>query len=202
MIRFALDRSITGAESLLLRRDFSVNKKPVRIETKIEAPILELLAEARTATRCRNMRAVVQRVSQAQVAAGEGYREAIGKIGSGLCVLLGVRKDDTEENAETLARKVAALRIFSDQHGKLNLSISETRGEVLVVSQFTLYGDCRKGNRPSFAEAAPPAQAERLYEYFVAQLRAAGLTVATGQFQATMRVSLVNDGPVTLVLEN
>ncbi|HEX2227015.1 MAG TPA: D-aminoacyl-tRNA deacylase [Candidatus Binatia bacterium] len=148
------------------------------------------------------MRAVIQRVSEAQVAAAEGYQEAIGKIGPGLCVLLGVSKDDTEENAETLARKVAALRIFSDEEGKLNRSVSETRGEVLVVSQFTLYGDCRKGNRPSFAEAAPPAQAERLYDYFVAQLRAAGLTVATGQFQTTMRVSLVNDGPVTFVLEN
>jgi D-aminoacyl-tRNA deacylase len=148
------------------------------------------------------MRAVVQRVSEAQVAAGEGYQDAIGKIGPGLCVLLGVGKDDTEQNAETLSNKIAALRIFSDQQGKLNRSVSQIGGEILVVSQFTLYGDCRKGNRPSFAEAAPPTQAERLYQYFVAQLRAAGLKVSTGQFQATMTVSLVNDGPVTLVLEN
>jgi D-tyrosyl-tRNA(Tyr) deacylase len=148
------------------------------------------------------MRAVIQRVAEAQVTAGEDFKEVTGKIGPGLCVFLGIGKDDTEENAESLARKIAGLRIFQDEQGKLNRSISEIRGEVLVISQFTLYGDCRKGNRPSFTEAASPAQAQKLYEYFVAQLRAAGLRTSTGRFQAAMKVSLVNDGPVTLVIEN
>lgn len=148
------------------------------------------------------MRAVIQRVTEAQVTAGEDFKEVTGKIGPGLCVLLGIGKDDTEADAESLARKVAGLRIFEDEQGKLNRSVSELRGEVLVVSQFTLYGDCRKGNRPSFTEAAPPLQAERLYEHFVARLRAAGLRISTGRFQAAMKVSLVNDGPVTLVVEN
>jgi D-tyrosyl-tRNA(Tyr) deacylase len=148
------------------------------------------------------MRAVIQRVTEAQVTVGEDEEEIVGRIGPGLCVLLGVHKDDDESNAETLARKIGSLRIFGDAQGKLNYSLSETRAEVLVVSQFTLYGDCRKGNRPSFTAAAQPAKAERLYEYFVAQLRARGLRVATGSFQATMRVALVNHGPVTLVLES
>lgn len=133
---------------------------------------------------------------------GKGEEEVVGRIGPGLCVLLGVHKDDDESNAETLARKIASLRVFGDAQGKLNCSLSETGGEVLVVSQFTLYGDCRKGNRPSFSAAAQPAKAERLYEFFVARLRAAGLKVATGSFQVTMRVALVNHGPVTLVLES
>jgi D-tyrosyl-tRNA(Tyr) deacylase len=148
------------------------------------------------------MRAVIQRVMEAQVTVGEGSSQAVGRIGPGLCILLGVGKDDDESNAQSLAKKIGALRIFADDRGKLNCSVSEIHGEVLVVSQFTLYGDCRKGNRPSFSEAAPPAQAERLYEFFIARLRAAGLRVATGRFQATMNLALVNHGPVTLILEN
>jgi D-tyrosyl-tRNA(Tyr) deacylase len=148
------------------------------------------------------MRAVIQRVTEAQVTVGEGGEEIVGKIGPGLCILLGVGKDDDESNAETLARKITNLRIFEDEQGKLNRAVSETHGEVLVVSQFTLYGDCRKGNRPSFSAAASPADAERLYEFFVARLRAAGLAVATGRFQAAMSVALVNRGPVTLILES
>jgi D-aminoacyl-tRNA deacylase len=145
------------------------------------------------------MRAVIQRVTQAQVTAGI---DIVGEIGPGLCILLGIGKGDGEHNAENLARKVGSLRIFEDEQGKLNRSVSETHGEVLVISQFTLYGDCRQGNRPSFSEAAAPADAQRLYEFFVAQLRAAGLAVATGRFQAAMSVALVNDGPVTLILES
>jgi len=148
------------------------------------------------------MRAVIQRVSQAQVTVGKEAKEVVGAIGPGLCILVAVSKDDGESNAKSLAQKIAALRIFPDAQDKLNRSISDTGGEVLVVSQFTLYGDCRKGNRPSFSEAAAPAIAERLYEHFVARLRDAGLRVATGRFQAAMRVSLINDGPVTLILES
>jgi D-tyrosyl-tRNA(Tyr) deacylase len=148
------------------------------------------------------MRAVIQRVSQAQVTQGEAQEEVLGRIGAGLCILLAVHKSDEENHAERLAKKIASLRIFPDQHGKLNCSVNDTQGEVLVVSQFTLYGDCRKGNRPSFSEAASPAKAERLYEFFVAQLRGAGLRVATGRFQASMSVALVNHGPVTLILES
>jgi D-tyrosyl-tRNA(Tyr) deacylase len=147
------------------------------------------------------MRAVIQRVAQAQVTVADG-KEVVGKIGPGLCILLGVAKNDGERNAESLARKVSGLRIFEDDQGKLNRSLIETGGEALVVSQFTLYGDCGKGNRPSFSAAAPPAEAKRLYEYFVARLRAAGLAVATGRFQADMQVALVNDGPVTLIVES
>jgi len=148
------------------------------------------------------MRAVLQRVTQAQVTVGEGGEDVVSKIGPGLCILLGIGKGDGERNAESLARKVGRLRIFADDQGKLNRSVSDTHGEVLVVSQFTLYGDCRNGNRPSFSEAAAPADAQRLYEFFVAQLRSAGLAVATGRFQAAMSVALVNDGPVTLILES
>ncbi len=145
------------------------------------------------------MRAVIQRVTGARVTVGN---EIIGKIGAGLCVLLGVSKTDGVHDAEILARKISQLRIFNDEQGKLNRSVIDTHGEVLVISQFTLYGDCRKGNRPSFSEAAPPAEAERLYEYLVAQMRAKGLSVATGCFQAAMNVALENDGPVTLILES
>ena len=148
------------------------------------------------------MRAVIQRVSEAQVTAGQNCAEIVAKIGPGLCILLGIGKEDTEDNARGLARKIAGLRIFEDQHGKLNLSLGEVGGEALVVSQFTLYGDCRRGNRPSFSEAAPPVRAKGLYESFVAYLRSAGLRTATGRFQSAMKVSLVNDGPVTLVLES
>ena len=145
------------------------------------------------------MRAVIQRVSRAEVrVAGE----PVGRIGPGLCVFLGIGKTDGQANVDQLADKIKNLRIFEDENGKMNLSVEEVREEVLVVSQFTLYGDCRKGNRPSFSNAAPPDQAEQLYEYFVRRLRGAGLTVATGQFKARMNVTLINDGPVTLIVES
>jgi D-tyrosyl-tRNA(Tyr) deacylase len=145
------------------------------------------------------VRAVVQRVAEARVSEG---RETIGQIGPGLCILLGVSKQDAEKNADALADKIKNLRIFDDDQGKMNRAVDDCGGEVLVISQFTLYGDCRKGNRPSFTDAAPAETADRLYQYFSDRLRAAGLKVATGRFQAHMRVSLVNDGPVTFVLEN
>jgi D-tyrosyl-tRNA(Tyr) deacylase len=145
------------------------------------------------------VRAVVQRVAEAHVNVG---REAVGQIGSGLCIFLGVGKQDDEKNADALADKIKNLRIFEDDEGKMNRVIGDCGGEVLVISQFTLYGDCRKGNRPSFTDAAPAEIADRLYQYFIDRLRAAGLKVATGRFQAHMRVALVNDGPVTFVLEN
>lgn len=145
------------------------------------------------------MRAVVQRVSQARVTAG-GRR--VGEIGPGLCVFLGVGKTDDERNAQLLADKISSLRIFADEQGKMNRSVIDTGGEVLLISQFTLYADCRRGNRPSFSDAAAPADAERLYRHFAARLGALGVTIATGQFQAHMEVALVNDGPVTICLEN
>jgi D-tyrosyl-tRNA(Tyr) deacylase len=145
------------------------------------------------------VRAVVQRVAEARVNVG---RETVGQIGPGLCILLGVGKQDDEKNAAALADKIKNLRIFEDDQGKMNRAIGDCGGEVLLISQFTLYGDCRKGNRPSFTDAAPAETADRLYQYFTDRLRAAGLKVATGRFQAYMRVGLVNDGPVTFVLEN
>jgi len=144
------------------------------------------------------MRAVIQRVSLAEVkVAGE----PVGRIGHGLCVFLGIGKNDGESNADHLAEKIKNLRIFEDENGKMNRSAEEAREEILVVSQFTLYGDCRKGNRPSFSDAAPPDAAERLYEYFVQRLRGAGLRVETGQFKARMDVTLTNHGPVTFIVE-
>ncbi len=145
------------------------------------------------------MRAVIQRVTASDV---QVDHEIVGRIGSGLLVLLGISRSDEQKDADYLADKVVHLRIFEDDEGKMNRSLLETRGEVLVVSQFTLLGDCRKGRRPSFVEAALPERAEQLYEYFVDQLRLKGTTVSTGQFQAKMAVSLVNDGPVTLILES
>jgi D-tyrosyl-tRNA(Tyr) deacylase len=145
------------------------------------------------------VKAVIQRVSRAEVSVAG---EPVGRIGHGLCVFLGIGKDDGKSNADHLAEKIKNLRIFEDENGKMNRSVEEVREEVLVVSQFTLYGDCRKGNRPSFSDAAPPDQAEKLYEYFVRQLRGAGLTVTTGQFKARMDVNLINDGPVTFIVEN
>jgi len=127
--------------------------------------------------------------------------QIVGQIGAGLCVFLGVGKADDESKAGFLADKLSRLRIFEDEQGKMNRSVIDAGGEILVVSQFTLYGDCDKGNRPSFTDAAPAIQAERLYGYFVERLRALGLRVATGQFQAKMAVSLTNDGPVTFILE-
>ena len=128
--------------------------------------------------------------------------QIIDRIGPGLCILVGIGKDDNPTKAAALAEKVKNLRIFEDELGKMNRSVSDAGGAILVVSQFTLYADCRKGNRPSFTDAAPPAMAEQLYKVFAQQLRQAGIGVATGQFQAHMQVTLVNDGPVTVVLEN
>jgi len=145
------------------------------------------------------MRAVVQRVSRASVTV-EG--KVAGSIGRGLLVLLGVGKGDSEQDAGYLAAKTAGLRIFADQAGKMNLSAVESGAAAMVVSQFTLYGDCRKGRRPSFEEAAAPELAVSLYERFVEELRALGLQVETGVFQAMMEVELVNDGPVTLLLDS
>jgi D-tyrosyl-tRNA(Tyr) deacylase len=144
------------------------------------------------------MRAVVQRVSRAGVTV-DG--EVVGSVGRGLLVLLGVGPADTEDGARWLADKVVGLRIFPDDQGKMNRDVSETGGGVLVVSQFTLYGDCRKGRRPSFVGAAPPELAEPLYEAFVAAVRAQGVPAATGRFGAMMQVELVNDGPVTLLVD-
>jgi D-tyrosyl-tRNA(Tyr) deacylase len=144
------------------------------------------------------VKAVIQRVSRAAVSVAG---EPVGRIGPGLCIFLGIGKDDSQSNADHLVEKIRHLRIFEDAQGKMNRSVEDVQQEILVVSQFTLYGDCRKGNRPSFSDAASPAQAEKLYEYFVRQLRGGGLTVATGQFQARMEVALTNDGPVTLILE-
>jgi D-tyrosyl-tRNA(Tyr) deacylase len=144
------------------------------------------------------MRAVVQRVRQASVSANN---EVVGAIGPGLVVLLGVKSDDGEAEARWLAHKVANLRVFADEQGKMNLSALDVGGAVLAVSQFTLYGDVRKGFRPSFTDAAPPEVAEPLVDFFVQRLREEGLHVETGVFQAMMLVEIHNDGPVTIVLE-
>jgi D-aminoacyl-tRNA deacylase len=143
------------------------------------------------------VRAVVQRVSEARVRVGE---EVVGEIGAGLCVLLGVARDDSAEEAARLAGKVAKLRIFENEEGKFDRSVLDAGGAALVVSQFTLIADTAKGNRPSFSAAAPPEEAERLYESFCAALRETGVRVETGRFGARMAVELANDGPVTLLL--
>ncbi len=145
------------------------------------------------------MRAVVQRVSRARVTING---EMAGEIEQGLLVLLGVGKDDAESDAHYLASKITALRVFDDQNGKINLALAEVGGAALAVSQFTLYGDVAKGNRPSFHAAAPPERANQLYEYFVERIRAAGLRCETGRFRETMQVELVNDGPVTILLDS
>jgi len=145
------------------------------------------------------MRAVVQRVSESSVTV-DG--EVVGSIGPGLMVLLGVTHEDTEKEADYLADKIINLRIFSDDAGKMNRSLRDTEGEMLVVSQFTLYGDCRKGRRPSFIQAAGPDKGNALYEYFVKKVRDNGVATATGRFGAMMDVSLINDGPVTLIVES
>lgn len=144
------------------------------------------------------MRAVVQRVKRAEVRV-DG--KVVGRIGAGLLVLVGVGKEDNEESGNLLAEKIANLRAFDDEQGRMNRSLLETRGDVLCVSQFTLYGDCRKGRRPSFDLAAAPQDARPLYEAFLSSLRALGVAVQAGQFQARMDVELVNDGPVTLLLD-
>lgn len=145
------------------------------------------------------MRAVVQRVKSGAVSVRD---EIVGLIGKGLVVLLGVGRADQEEDARYLAEKVVNLRIFEDEAGKLNLSLLDISGEILAVSQFTLYGDCRHGRRPSFTEAAVPEEAQILYELFVRFCREQGVTVYTGIFQAEMMVSLENDGPVTMLLDS
>ncbi|OGX39212.1 MAG: D-tyrosyl-tRNA(Tyr) deacylase [Omnitrophica WOR_2 bacterium RIFCSPHIGHO2_02_FULL_52_10] len=145
------------------------------------------------------MKVVVQRVSQAEVRV-DG--EVVGRIGRGMLVFVGVGKGDTEEDAVYLAQKVAQIRIFEDANGKMNLSLSEIGAQILVVSQFTLYGDCRKGRRPSFDGAAEPQKGEKLYSRFVQELRGQNIKVETGKFRAMMDVALTNDGPVTFILDS
>lgn len=145
------------------------------------------------------MRAVVQRVSRAKVTV-EG--EVTGEIGTGLLILLGVSEDDTQDDAAYLAEKIVGLRIFPDDEGKMNRSLAEVSGGMLVVSQFTLLGDCRKGRRPSFIKAARPEMADSLYQFFVAEVQGRGIKTATGRFQTHMDVELVNDGPVTLLIDS
>jgi len=145
------------------------------------------------------MRAVVQRVSRAKVTVNNWV---VGEIGTGLLVLLGVGGSDTDADVSYLAEKIAGLRVFEDQDGKMNLSVVDVGGSVLAVSQFTLYGDVRRGKRPSFDAAAPPESARRLYELFVERIRATGLRCETGRFQEMMQVELVNEGPVTILLDS
>jgi D-aminoacyl-tRNA deacylase len=145
------------------------------------------------------MRAAIQRVSRCRVTVDGNI---VGEIGAGFLVLLGVSKTDNEAAADYLVKKIIGLRIFEDAEGKMNLSVQDSGGAVLVVSQFTLYGDVRRGKRPSFDAAARPEEAKRLYEYFVDKIRAAGLRCETGQFQAMMEVELVNSGPVTILLDS
>jgi len=145
------------------------------------------------------MRAIVQRVTKASVTVEDAI---VGAIGSGLLVLLGVSKSDTTASADYIVEKLLGLRIFEDQGGRMNLSVREVGGAALVVSQFTLYGDVRRGKRPSFDDAARPEQARELYEYVVAKIREQGVDCSTGEFQAMMHVSLVNDGPVTILVDS
>jgi D-tyrosyl-tRNA(Tyr) deacylase len=145
------------------------------------------------------LRLVVQRVKQASVRIEQ---ETVGEIGPGLLVFLGVGQDDTKEDVSYLVEKVLHLRIFADGQSRFNLSLTDIQGSLLIVSQFTLWGDCRKGRRPSFSHSAPPEKAEPLYNLFVRKAKEAGLTVASGRFQAMMEVHLINDGPVTLLLDS
>ena len=145
------------------------------------------------------MKALLQRVTRASVSIDN---EEVGRIGQGLVVFLGVANGDTEKDAQYLADKMTNLRIFADEEGKLNLSALDINGELLLVSQFTLLADTRKGRRPSFIGAAPPARAEELFEYFIGQVRATGLKVETGRFQAYMQVEIHNDGPVTILVDS
>jgi D-tyrosyl-tRNA(Tyr) deacylase len=145
------------------------------------------------------MRAVVQRVTEARV---EVAGNIVGEIGAGLLVLLAVARDDTGSDADYLAEKINNLRVFDDDQGKMNLSLLETGGAMLVVSQFTLYGDVRRGRRPSYSDAAEPEKANELYEYFVERVRSFGVKVETGVFQAMMKVRLTNDGPATILLDS
>jgi len=145
------------------------------------------------------MRAVVQRVKEGSV---EIKNKEIGRINQGLVILLGIGQDDNEKNAEYLVGKIINLRIFEDKEEKMNLSVKDINGQILVISQFTLYGDCKKGRRPSFISAALPEKAEKLYEYFVRCIKNYGLKVETGEFQAMMLVKIYNDGPVTILLDS
>jgi len=147
----------------------------------------------------KTMRAVIQRVSKASVEVSD---EVVGEIGAGFLVLLGVARDDSNADADYLAEKTVNLRVFDDAEGKMNRSLLETGGAMLVVSQFTLFGDVRRGRRPSYSDAAEPTKANELYEYFVERVRSFGLRVETGVFQAMMKVSLTNDGPVTILLDS
>lgn len=144
------------------------------------------------------MKIVIQRVTNAQV---EVDKKVVGKIGKGFLVLLGVTHEDTKENADYLVKKLCKLRVFSDENDKMNLSLKEVNGELLIVSQFTLYANCKDGNRPSFVEAAKPEQANELYEYFCNECEKNDIKVEKGIFGADMKVSLLNDGPVTIVIE-
>jgi D-tyrosyl-tRNA(Tyr) deacylase len=145
------------------------------------------------------MKLVVQRVKNANVSIENNI---VGKINQGFVVLLGVSNEDTKENADYLVKKLLNLRVFSDNDDKMNLSIKDIEGELLIVSQFTLYANCKKGNRPSFIEAAKPEYAKPLYEYFINECRKENLNVQTGEFGADMQIELINDGPVTILLEN
>jgi D-tyrosyl-tRNA(Tyr) deacylase len=145
------------------------------------------------------MKAVIQRVKEAKVNVGQ---EAVARIGKGILIFLGIGKNDTEENAARLAKKISELRIFEDAQGKMNLSVQDIKGEILVVPQFTLYADCWDGRRPSFDPCAEPKKAEQLYNFFIAELMKTGLVVKQGKFAAKMEVILTNDGPVTFILEN
>lgn len=144
------------------------------------------------------MKIVIQRVTNAQV---EVDKKVVGKIGKGFLVLLGVTHEDTKENADYLVKKLWKLRVFSDENDKMNLSLKDVNGELLIVSQFTLYANCKDGNRPSFVEAAKPEQANELYEYFCSECKKNDIKVEKGIFGADMKVSLLNDGPVTIVIE-
>ena len=144
------------------------------------------------------MKLVVQRVKQAEVKVKEN---SVGKIEKGFLILLGVTHEDAKENVDKLVKKVCGLRVFEDQNGKMNLSIKDIGGELLIVSQFTLYADTKKGNRPSFVKAAAPEKANELYEYFISECKKNGIKLETGEFGAHMEVSLVNDGPVTIIIE-
>ncbi len=144
------------------------------------------------------MKLVVQRVKQAEV---KVKGNSVGKIEKGFLILLGVTHEDAKENVDKLVKKVCGLRVFEDQNGKMNLSIKDIGGELLIVSQFTLYADTKKGNRPSFVKAAAPEKANELYEYFISECKKNGIKVETGEFGAHMEVSLVNDGPVTIIME-
>jgi D-tyrosyl-tRNA(Tyr) deacylase len=145
------------------------------------------------------MRAVIQRVSQASVSVDQ---QEIGAIGPGILVLLAVHRDDRQEDLNWLVEKIINLRIFEDEQGKMNRSLIDTHGSMLVVSQFTLYGDCRKGRRPGYSMAAPPEKANSMYQQFITAVHNQGIPVASGQFQADMAIALVNDGPVTLLVDS